>query len=405
MSPLLDEAISHLGTHDRDALVLRYFQNKSLSEVGAAMGLEERTAQKRVTRALEKLRKVFAKQGVTLSGAVIAGAVSANSVQAAPAGLAMTIKVASLAAAVTGTSSLFQFMTMSKLKLGFNAMLVAGVTIAFVIQHQAQVKLRADNESLRQQITQLQADNQKFSDQLAAAGKSKLLSDAEFLELLRLRGEVGRLRYQQNNLSKITESNTNRLPDMQVIQIHAKARFISLPTEDLQALGVQWMSEAQGVKSGLLAEQQFKTIMEALQGASDAETISEPEVLTSNGGQTEMRTTQSVPVDGTNTDVGASLDMTPYFSTNSLTFNLDLGAKLTQLTGDPSRPDMQTIQATNQVTLSIGQTFVFAEPLPSGGWLPDATNIPAGPRSLLVFVTPTVIDAAGNRVNFPPPNQ
>src|SRR6185437_2491714 len=152
---------------------------------------------------------------------------------AAPAGLAMTIKVASLAAAVTGTSSLFQFMTMSKLKLGFNAMLVAGVTIAFVIQHQAQVKLRADNETLRQQITQLQADNQKFSDQLAAAGKSKLLSDAEFLELLRLRGEVGRLRYQQNNLSKITESNTNRLPDMQVIQIHAKARFISLPTEDL----------------------------------------------------------------------------------------------------------------------------------------------------------------------------
>jgi RNA polymerase sigma factor (sigma-70 family) len=54
MSPLLDDAMARLGVRDRDALVLRYFQNKSLSEVGAAMGLEERTAQKRVLRAIEK---------------------------------------------------------------------------------------------------------------------------------------------------------------------------------------------------------------------------------------------------------------------------------------------------------------------------------------------------------------
>ncbi len=63
-------------------------------------------------------------------------------------------------------------------------------------------------------------------------------------ELMKLRGEVGRLRHQQNNLQETAQSETNRLPDMQIIQIHAKARFISLPLEDLQALGVQWMSEA-----------------------------------------------------------------------------------------------------------------------------------------------------------------
>jgi RNA polymerase sigma factor (sigma-70 family) len=400
LSPHLEAAMSKLVERDRTLLVLRFYENKSGTEAAALLGIREDAAQKRLTRAIEKLRKVFAQRGVTLSGAAIASAVSANSVQAAPAGLAVTIKAASLAAVVAGTSSFFQFMTMSKLKLVFNAMVVAGVTIAFVIQHQAQVKLRAENESLRQQIAQLQTDHESLSNQLAAAGESKSLSDAQFLELMKLRGEVGRLRHQQNNLQETAQSETNSLPDAQIIQIHAKAKFISLPTEDLPALGVQWMSEAQGVKSGLLAEKQFKTIMEALQGASDAETISEPEVVTSNGRQTEMRATQSVPVDGTNTDVGASLDMTPYFSTNSLTFNLDLGAKLTQLTGDPSRPDLQTIQATNQVTLSPGQTFVFAEPIPSGGWLPDSTNIPAGPRSLLVFVTPTVVDAAGNKIDL-----
>src|ERR1700744_137706 len=85
MSPHLDEAMSHLGASDRDALVLRYFQNKSLAEVGAAMGLEERAAQKRVLRAVEKLRKFFAKRGLPLSAAAITAAIAGNSIQAAPA--------------------------------------------------------------------------------------------------------------------------------------------------------------------------------------------------------------------------------------------------------------------------------------------------------------------------------
>jgi RNA polymerase sigma factor (sigma-70 family) len=400
LAPLLDDAMNELGETDRAALVLRYFENKSAREIAAVLRMEENAAQKRVARALEKLRGRFVKRGVTLTTTVIAGAVTANSVQAAPVGLAVKITTASLVAAATGTLGFFQFMNISKLKLGFNAVVIAGVTIALVIQHQAQGKLRADNDSLRQQIAKLQADNQNLLDQLAVAGKSKLLSDAEFLELLRLRGEVGRLRHQSKVMPETAESKTNRLPDTQIIQIHTKTRFISFPTENLQALGVQWMSEAQGVKSGLLADQQFRTILEALQGASDVETISEPEVVTVNGRQTETRATQSVSIDGTNVDVGTSCNMLTYFSTNSLTFNLDLGAKLTQLIGDPSHPGVQTIQATNQATLSPDQTFILAEPLPSGGWFPDSTNIPAGQRSLLVFVTPTVVDYVGNRMDL-----
>jgi uncharacterized protein (TIGR03435 family) len=105
MSPLLDDAMARLGARDRDALVLRYFQNKSLSEVGATMGFEERTAQKRVLRAIEKLRKFFAQRGVTLSGASIAGAVAANSVQAAPVALVNTISVIAVAKGAAATGS------------------------------------------------------------------------------------------------------------------------------------------------------------------------------------------------------------------------------------------------------------------------------------------------------------
>ena len=87
IAPLLDDAIARLGRKDRDAIVLRFFENRTLAEVGAALGASEDAAKMRVNRALEKLRKFFAKRGVTLTALAIAGAVSANSVHAAPAGI------------------------------------------------------------------------------------------------------------------------------------------------------------------------------------------------------------------------------------------------------------------------------------------------------------------------------
>jgi len=84
LSPLLDEAMSGLSEPDRAALVLRFFENKTASEIAAALKVNEDAAQKRVTRALDKLRIVFRKHGVISTTAMIAGAISANSVQAAP---------------------------------------------------------------------------------------------------------------------------------------------------------------------------------------------------------------------------------------------------------------------------------------------------------------------------------
>src|SRR5580658_4988619 len=97
LSPLLDEAMNRLGQTDRDALLLRYFENRSLREVGAALGANEEAAKKRVARGLDKLRAIFSKRGVALSGAAIAGAVSAHAVQAAPAALVQTTTVVAIA--------------------------------------------------------------------------------------------------------------------------------------------------------------------------------------------------------------------------------------------------------------------------------------------------------------------
>ena len=91
ISPLLDEALVQLGDKDRQAVMLRFFEDRSLTEVGRSLGIAEDAARMRISRALEKLRCFFLKRGVTASVAIIAGALTANSVQAAPVALAKTI--------------------------------------------------------------------------------------------------------------------------------------------------------------------------------------------------------------------------------------------------------------------------------------------------------------------------
>lgn len=94
LAPLLDEAVAKLSDADRAALVLRYYEQRPLDEVGAALGVGADAAQKRVSRALEKLRKLFAKRGVKSTAALIASAIAANAVQAAPVGLAAAVVAA-----------------------------------------------------------------------------------------------------------------------------------------------------------------------------------------------------------------------------------------------------------------------------------------------------------------------
>jgi uncharacterized protein (TIGR03435 family) len=105
MSPLLDEALAALGETDRQAVLLRFFENKSLAEVGQFLGIGEDTARKRISRALEKLHRHFNKRGVSSTTAIIAGAISTNSIHAAPVGLAKTISAVAITKGATASTS------------------------------------------------------------------------------------------------------------------------------------------------------------------------------------------------------------------------------------------------------------------------------------------------------------
>ena len=102
VEPLLDEAMQTLDDTDRTAVLLRYFENKSLREVGQTLGTSDDTAQKRVSRAIERLREFFSRHGVTVGASGLVVVLSANAVQAAPIGLAGTIATAG--ATVAGTT-------------------------------------------------------------------------------------------------------------------------------------------------------------------------------------------------------------------------------------------------------------------------------------------------------------
>ncbi len=172
IAPILDEAITQLGSEDRTAILLRFFEQHDFRSVGEALGTNEDAARMRVNRALEKLHSLLKHRGVVLPVAALGTVLTAEAVTAAPVGLTVTISSVALAGvAGTGTTlTLLKAMTMTKLQAGIiGAILVAGVLTPLVIQHQAQVNLREENQSLRQRIARLQANNKSPANRVIQA--------------------------------------------------------------------------------------------------------------------------------------------------------------------------------------------------------------------------------------------
>ncbi|HWN95732.1 MAG TPA: sigma-70 family RNA polymerase sigma factor [Methylomirabilota bacterium] len=184
IAPHLDAALGELSEADRDALMLRYFERKSAQEMAQVLGVSDEAAQKRVSRAVERLREFFAKRGVTVGASGLVVVLSANAVQAAPVGLAISISTAAALAATTFTTTAtaiatkaIAMTTLQKTSIAV-ALVAASVTIPLVVQHQTQIKLREENQSLRQQVEQLAeltAENERLSKLLAEAKNSPVL--------------------------------------------------------------------------------------------------------------------------------------------------------------------------------------------------------------------------------------
>jgi len=139
--PLVDEALLDLRESDRLALILRYMEDRSLRDVGNALGINEDAARKRVSRALEHVTEFFRKHGfATISATALLTASSAKA--AAPVSLVTSSVNAGLAAKETVSSLgtiLFHLMTLTKTQTALLCSLA--VAVPLTVQWQAEARL------------------------------------------------------------------------------------------------------------------------------------------------------------------------------------------------------------------------------------------------------------------------
>ena len=221
IAPLLDAALGELNEGDRDALFLRYFERKSAREMAEILGTSDDAAQKRVSRATERLREFFAKRGVTVGAGGLAVVISANAVQAAPAGLAVAISTAVALAGTTIATTVTKAIAMTALQKTIVAAVIVAAVGAGIYQAREASRLRDQVQELTQQqldqqsflsnqVQQLQLERDRATNQLAALSAENAALRKNPNEVLKLRGEVGKLRQENTTmgsssaLSKVT---------------------------------------------------------------------------------------------------------------------------------------------------------------------------------------------------------
>lgn len=215
LRPTLDAAMFDLDDSDREAILLRYFENRQHAEIADRLGISENAARMRVDRALGKLRTLLSGRGVTTTAALSA-VISANAVQAAPVGLAVTISTAAALAgttlATTATATTIKAIAMTATqKLLVATIIVASVLTPALVQHNAQTQLAEQDRALRQQagrLAELQKENERLAHLMAEANSSRSLPYEQFHELLRLRSQVGLLNRDVQELTQLRTANS-----------------------------------------------------------------------------------------------------------------------------------------------------------------------------------------------------
>ena len=208
IEPLLDDAMARLPERDRDAVVLRYFENRSLGEVGRTLGISEDAAQKRLSRSIDRLRQFIHPRQPWITPGALAAAITAGAIESAPSTAhAAAIATAALAAATVGSTSLttstFTLLTMTTTKTLISGAIGIALVTGLVLQHQQVRSLQAEQE-------RLQAVAAEAAAAAAIPAPVAAPNPGADPELLRLRGEVARLRGQSNELARL-KSEVNKL--------------------------------------------------------------------------------------------------------------------------------------------------------------------------------------------------
>ena len=316
-------------------------------------------------------------------------------------------------------------------------------------------KLQAQEAPLLEQIQQLQAERDEATNRIAGLNKALAKNEKNNLELLQLRGEIGWLKNKVGAVSKANQALPKQFaytgknsPDAStnaeaVLQVHLKSRFVAVPKGTTAGLQPFMSSPSADGKSftGILNYQSFTNLYAQISRRQDVEVLGEPEVTTAAGRQIQMRATTitsvitnvalletndtvSMNYETTQMETGPILNVTPRILSDGYSIALPVTASLTDFlgyatatnpvpaytkNGDPvdlprMTPQFSVRESTALANVFDDQTLVIkleSKTALAGGNLPKlaGAEIQTATADVLVFITATIVDSAGNRKN------
>lgn len=197
--PVLDEALGELNERDREAVLLRFLQHRDYAAIGARLELSDNAARMCVDRALDKLRAVLARRGVTSSAAALGAVLATQAAVAAPAGLAATVTSGALATGGT-VAAVTTFMHLTKLQLGLaGAVALAGGGLVLQ-QGQTNAHLRAELAALPSAAPAAEIEHQRATNR--ALARTAAETEALAVDWDRLQREAAALQVRQAEINR-----------------------------------------------------------------------------------------------------------------------------------------------------------------------------------------------------------
>lgn len=215
----LENAFAELENDERNALVLRFFEDRQLRDVGRELGVSEEAARKRVARALDRLREVFGRKGITATTGAITAALIGQASIGVPSslGAAITTTVlggAGVAAAASTASMLVTnttATTMNLLNLKTAAAIIAAAAVTgtstYLVKESEANRLHAEYQSMKETGAKLADEQQQALATVQLRDDQIEQLKKEVAELPRLRGEVDRLNRQLAEMADLRKQN------------------------------------------------------------------------------------------------------------------------------------------------------------------------------------------------------
>lgn len=197
LRPVIDAAMGELNEPDREAVLLRFFENRGFAEIGVHLRIGENGARMRVERALDKLHSALARRGIGPGVSALGAALAANAVGAAPSGLAGAI-AAGVPTATLGLSG--WLMGVTKLQWAVGAVVLVAGALTGVVQYRANTALAQDVARLRTMSDDVAAEQRRVAAPPAGSEELERLraAAADLPELqARIRERLGKLQQRQ----------------------------------------------------------------------------------------------------------------------------------------------------------------------------------------------------------------